>query len=174
MTVNNAANSDVPVAEDSAQNVQAVFDYLTGEHNTGLNEQEVQASVTLVDATGTQQEPPAQLETLIEDEEDHVLGPIQLNASTSQIDLELNPTNSEVDLTELSVLDANGDTLDTSQEVTTDEMWIHVPAEPPQVASILRESTEYGYTGRLITPNQTLNAVPNHDQTSTKQPANLN
>src|SRR5699024_12384910 len=103
------------------------FDYLTGVHHTGLNEQEAQASVTLVDATGTQQEPPAQLETLIEDEEDHVLGPIQLNASTSQIDLELNTTNSEVDLTELSVLDANGDTLDTSQEVTNDERWRHVP-----------------------------------------------
>ena len=153
LTVNNAANSAVPVAADSEHNVQAVFDYLTGEHNTGLNEQEVQASVTLVDATGTQQEPPAQLETLIEDEEDHVLGPIQLNASTSQIDLELNPTNSEVDLTELSVLDANGDTLDTSQEVTTDEMWIHVPADTATGGiNISAESTEYGYTGRLITP----------------------
>src|SRR5699024_10791562 len=129
LTVSNAANSAVPVAADSEHNVQAVFEYLTGGHNTGLDEQEVQARVTLGAATGRTQEPPATLETLVEHEEDHALGPIQLNASTSQIDLELNPTNSEVDLTELSVLDANGDTLDTSQEVTTDEMWIHVPAE---------------------------------------------
>src|SRR5699024_12479952 len=83
-----------------------------------------------------------------------VVGPIQLNASTGQIDLQLNPTNSEVDLTELSGLDAHGDTLDPSQEVTTDEMWIHVPADPATGGiNISAESTEYGYTGRLITPD---------------------
>ena len=153
LTVDNTANNAVPVAADSAQNVQAVFDYLTGEHNTGLNEQEVQASVTLIDATDTQLEPPAQLENLIEDEEDHVLGPIQLNASTSQIDLELSTTTSEVDLAELSILDANGDALDISKEITTEEMWIHVPAETATGGiNISAESTEYGYTGRLITP----------------------
>ena len=153
LTVNNAANSDVPVAADSAQNVQAVFDYLTGEHNTGLNEQEVQASVTLIDATAEQLEPPTQMEKLIQDEQDHVIGPIQLNASTHQVDLELSTSTADVDLAELSIVDANGETLDTSQEVTTDEIWIHVPAETATGGiTISAESTEYGYTGRLITP----------------------
>src|SRR5699024_12487119 len=62
LTVNNAANSAVPVAADSEHNVQAVFAYLTGEHNTVLNEQEVKASETHVDATDTKQEQPPQPE----------------------------------------------------------------------------------------------------------------
>lgn len=153
LTVNNAANSSVPVAADSAQNVQAVFDYLTGEDNTGLNEQEVQASVTLIDATDMQLEPPEQLGELIEDEDDHIFGPIQLNSSTSQIDLEFSPTNSEIDVEEVSILDATGNALDLNQAVTTEEVWIHVPAQTATGGiTISAESTEFGYTGRLITP----------------------
>ena len=57
LTVDSAAHSSQSVSAASAHNVQTVFDYFTGPDNIGLSEQEVQASVTLVDTTDAEIEP---------------------------------------------------------------------------------------------------------------------
>ena len=153
LTVESAATNSEPVSTQSADNVQAVFDYLTGEENTGLNEQEVQASVTLVEATDADVTLPEGLREVIEDEDDHVFGPVALNASTNSVDLEIHTTDAAVDMADLSVFDADGEVVEPSQPVTTDELWLHVPADTETGGvHIAAESTEYGYTGRLITP----------------------
>lgn len=152
LTVEPAAHSSTPVSSESAQNVQTLFDYFTGEANTGLSEQEVQASVTLVDATGEQVEAPEAVEELV-DEDDHVFGPILLNASADEVDLEIDATDPAVELDELAILDTAGNPVDTDQSVSAEEIWVHVPAEiETGGVEIAAESTEFGYTGRLITP----------------------
>lgn len=153
LTVESAAHSTTAVDEQSAQNVQAVFDYFTGEANIGLNEQEVQASVTLVDATDPDTALPEAVEGFIEHEDDQVLGPISLNASTDEVDVELSSSEAEIELEALTILDADGNVVDTNQPVSTEEIWLHVPAETETGGvELAAESTEYGYTGRLITP----------------------
>src|SRR5699024_10467441 len=141
------------VSEASARNVQTVFDYFTGPDNTGLSEHEVQASVTLVDATDAEVGPPEALHDVIQDEEDQILGPIALNASTEQVDLELTSTSRGVEIVNLTMLDATGNEVDTSQPVRAEERWEHVPAVTETGGlHIAAESTEFGYTARLINP----------------------
>ncbi|GAA2040313.1 hypothetical protein GCM10009720_20980 [Yaniella flava] len=153
LTVESAATNNEPVSAQSADNVQAVFDYLTGEENTGLNEQQVQASVTLIEATDADVARPQGLTEIIEDEDDHVFGPVELNASTDSVGLDINTIDDAVDMEDLSILDADGELLEPSQPVTTDELWLHVPADTETGGvHIAAESTEFGYTGRLITP----------------------
>lgn len=153
LSVDSAAQNSQPVSEQSALNVQAVFDYFTGPGNTGLSEHEVQASVTLVDASDAEVGPPEAIEELLEDEDDQVLGPIELNASTDQVDLELTSTNAAVEVTDFTILDAAGKELDTSQPVRAEELWVHVSGDTETGGvHISAESTDFGYTGRLITP----------------------
>ena len=153
LKIDSAAHSSQSVSEASARNVQTVFDYFTGPDNTGLSEHEVQASVTLVDATDAEVGPPEALHDVIQDEEDQILGPIALNASTEQVDLELTSTNAAVEIANLTMLDATGNEVDTSQPVRAEELWVHVPAVTETGGlHIAAESTDFGYTGRLITP----------------------
>lgn len=153
LKIDSAAHSSQSVSEASARNVQTVFDYFTGPDNTGLSEHEVQASVTLVDASDAEVGPPEAIEELLEDEDAQVLGPIELNASTDQVDLELTSTNAAVEVTDFTILDAAGKELDTSQPVRAEELWVHVPGDTETGGVHLSaESTDFGYTGRLITP----------------------
>lgn len=153
LTVESAEPDGEPVSEQASHNVQALFDYFTGEDNVGLNEDEVQASVTLVDGTASAGAIPEAIEEHVDHEDDHVLGPIALNASSEDVDLELRAMNAEVELEELSVMDASGELVDMSQPVSAEELWLHVPAEMETGGiELAAESSEYGYTGRLITP----------------------
>ena len=153
LTVDSAAHSSQSVSAASAHNVQTVFDYFTGPENIGLSEQEVQASVTLVDTTDAEIEPAETVQELIQDEHDHLLGPVALNASTEAVDLELTSSNSAVEIADITMVDAAGDVVDTSQPVHAEELWIHVPADTETGGvQITAESTDFGYTGRLITP----------------------
>lgn len=153
LRVESAEHSSQSVSIQSARNVQAVFDYFTGPANTGLSEHEVQASVTLVDATDAEVMPPESMDELIEDEGGQILGPIEVNASAEQIDLELTPTKAEVEISALTMLDTAGVELDISQPVDAQELWVHVPAETETGGvHIAAESSDFGYTGRLIIP----------------------
>ncbi|GAA4476086.1 hypothetical protein GCM10023190_12870 [Enteractinococcus fodinae] len=140
------------LAEHSSDNVRKIFAYLTGDSNTGLTEQEVQASVTLEDATEPNVDVPEPLSSVIADDGDHLLGPIRLNASTPEVDLSVHSAEEGVH-EQLSVLDAEGEPVDMNQSVHADELWIHVPAEVETGSvQLTAESVEYGYTGRLIIP----------------------
>lgn len=146
------AGPTAQLAEHSADNVQKIFDYLTGASNTGLTEQEVQASVTLEDATEPNADVPETLSSVVADDGDHLFGPIRLNASTPEVDLRVNSVEEAVH-EQLSVLDAEGGPVDINQSVHADELWIHVPAEVESGSvQLTAESVEYGYTGRLIIP----------------------
>ena len=113
----------------------------------------MQASVTLVDTTDAEIEPAETVQELIQDEHDHLLGPVALNASTEAVDLELTSSNSAVEIADITMVDAAGDVVDTSQPVHAEELWIHVPADTETGGvQITAESTDFGYTGRLITP----------------------
>ncbi|MDN6498827.1 MAG: hypothetical protein L0K44_03595 [Yaniella sp.] len=51
------------------------------------------------------------------------------------------------------MLDATGNEVDTSQPVRAEELWVHVPGDTETGGvHISAESTDFGYTGRLITP----------------------
>lgn len=151
LTVDSAAHSNQPVSAASASNVQTVFDYFTGPENTGLSEQEVQASVTLVE-TDAEVEPAQTIQDQVQDD-DHILGPVALNASTEEVDLELTSSNAAVEIADLTMLDAAGEEIDTDQPVHAEELWLHVPADTETGGvQITAESTDFGYTGRLITP----------------------
>lgn len=152
LVVEPAAQSSTPVSQQAAKNVQTLFDYFTGTENTGLTEQQVQASATLVDATGDEVEIPEPIDE-IADEDDHVFGPVLLDASADQVDLDISATGPDASVEELSILDATGSTIDVAEPVNADEIWVHVPAETETGGvEITAESTEFGYTGRLITP----------------------
>lgn len=140
------------LAEHSTKNVQQVFDYLTGDSNTGLTEQEVQASVALEDATEPNTDVPEPFESVIADDGDHLFGPIQLNASTPAIELAMDSDN-EIVHEQISVFDANAEPVDINRSVDVEELWVHVPAElETGSVHLTAESVEYGYTGRLIIP----------------------
>src|SRR5699024_7911861 len=148
LTVESAATNNEPVSAQSADNVQAVFDYLTGEENTGLNEQQVQASVTLVEATDADVARPQGRTEIIEDEDGHVCCAREVNAATVSVDLDVSAMDGAVGMEDIADRDADGVLLEPSQPVTPDELWLHVAADTgPGGVHIAVESTEFSYTG---------------------------
>lgn len=153
LSVESARGDATPISDASGANVQEIFDYLTGERNLGLSEHEVQASVSLKDAANTLVSVPEAITALVKDEQDHVLGPIMLNASTPEVDLQLELINTDVTRAHISLLDASGEAIDETQPVSAEQLWVHVPAQTPTgQLRIAAEVTEYGYTGKLVIP----------------------
>jgi len=143
----------VSMTEHSADNIQAIFDYLTGANNTGLSEQAVQASVTLEDASDPTATIPAPVAEATDLDRDHIFGPILLNASTSEVELTVQSTDTGAAEERLNILNNDGEPVDLKEPITAEEIWVHVPAEVPTGGvRLMAESTEYGYTGRLIIP----------------------
>ena len=153
LSVADAPDGAARKSQHSADNVQAVFDYLTGSSNTGLTEQEVQASVTLENASELTARLPEAVAAVIGGDDDHIFGPIMLNSSTHEVDLEMRPDGATMQTDGITVLDSNGDIIDLDQAVSAEEVWVHVPAElETGTVQLAAESVEYGYTGRLIIP----------------------
>lgn len=153
LLVEDAPDGTARTTDQSAANVQAVFDYLTGSDNTGLTEQEVQASVTLEDATDPDASIPEPVASGMTSEADHVFGPILLNASTDEVELAMRPIDARVEADQITVVTSEGEPLDLAEPVSAEEVWVHVPADLETGAvRLAAESVEYGYTGRLIIP----------------------
>ena len=143
---------DEEVSEHSAANVQAVFDYLTGSANLGLSEQETQASVTL-EHDEQAAEVPDVIASNIPHEDDHVFGPILLNSSSQEVDLDLTTSEQDTALDALVLMDETGEAIDLDQAVSAEQLWIHVPGDVESgTVELSAQSIEYGYTGRLIIP----------------------
>lgn len=141
------------LGEHSFDNVQRVFDYLTGDSNTGLTEQQVQASVTLEDSTDSDADVPETILDVMSDDNDHVFGPIELNASAAEVELDLHPVDRDLPQDQMNILDGAGQPVDIDEPVSVDELWVHIPAELESgAARLTAASVEYGYTGRLIIP----------------------
>ncbi|HJF15400.1 MAG TPA: thioester domain-containing protein [Enteractinococcus helveticum] len=152
LTVEPAPGDAASLTETSAENVQKIFDYLTGEENTGLTEQEAQASVTLTDArTADTSVPEAVLESKTSPA-DQILGPVIINSSSDYVNLQLE-TTTDVSQYDVTLLDPQGQRIDVTTPVAVEELWVHVPADVRSGSvQLIAESTEYGYTGRLIIP----------------------
>lgn len=152
LTVEPTPGNAASLRDTSAENVQKIFDYLTGEDNTGLTEQEVQASVTLTDAsTADVNAPEAVLESKTA-EADHILGPVIINSSSEHVNLHLE-TTADISPDDVTLLDPQGQRIDVTTPVAVEELWVHVPADATSGSvQLAAESTEYGYTGRLIIP----------------------
>ena len=147
------AGPDDTMRAHSAANVQAVFDYLTGSTNTGLTEQETQASVTLENNTIDDAEVPEAIDDLVDNDEDHVFGPILLNTSSDDVELAVHPSDDEIPIEDLVVMDPTGQVVDLDQAVSANELWVQIPAEMESGSvELSAESIEFGYTGRLIIP----------------------
>lgn len=153
LNVADAPDGTARMSQHSADNVQAVFDYLTGSTNTGLTEEEVRASVTLEDTTDLAQDLPETVAAVRAHAEDHMFGPIMLNSSSPEVDLEMRLDGSETQLDQITMVDRHGEIINLDQAVTAEEIWVHVPAEMETgTVQLAAESVEYGYTGRLIIP----------------------
>lgn len=153
LTVEPTPGNTASLTDRSAENVQTVFDYLTGEENTGLTEHEVQASVTLNDASAADVSVPEAVLASKTDEADHILGPVTISSSSEHIDLHLETTNPDISLDDVTLFDPHGHSIDVTTPVAAEELWVHVPADAVSGGvQLAAESTEYGYTGRLIIP----------------------
>ncbi len=153
LTVEAAPDDEASMADSSAENVQYIFDYLTGDANVGLTEEEVQASVTLSDASSAEISAPEPILESVETEDDHLLGPVIINSSSAQVDLHLESTDPAVSTDEITLFDVQGQVLDPLTPVEVPELWVHVPAETASgELHIAAESTEHSYTGKLIIP----------------------
>lgn len=153
LTVEAAPSDTASLRARSADNVQNVFEYLTGEHNTGLTEEEVQTSVTLSTASGAEGNIPDILPETLDIEDGHILGPVAINSSSGQVDLRLEPTAPVIAIEEITLFDALGQIIEVTSPVVAENLWVHIPADMPSGGvNVTAESVEYGYTGRLIIP----------------------
>ena len=153
LTVEAAPDDAASLTATSAANVHQIFAYLTGDQNTGLTEHEVQASVTLHDASGSEVSAPGPVLEAKTDDGDHLLGPVTVKSSSDHVSLRLDTTNLAVSPEELTLLDAQGQAIDTTKPIGVQELWVLVPADTASGGvQLSAESTEYGYTGRLIIP----------------------
>jgi len=153
LRVEDAPDGSARSSERSAANVHAVFDYLTGSANTGLTEQEVQASVTLEDATDPEANIPEPVASSRTNDADHLFGPIQLNASSDDVELAMRPSEASVESDQITIVTSEGEPLNLAEPVSAEEVWVHVPAHlETGSVRLTAESVEYGYTGRLIIP----------------------
>src|SRR5699024_6151800 len=85
--------------------------------------------------------------------EDHIFGPILLNASSDDVELAVHPSDDEIPIEDLVVMDPTGQVVDLDQAVSANELWVQVPAEMESGSVELSAgSIEFGYTGRLIIP----------------------
>ena len=153
LNVAEAPDGTARMSQHSANNVQAVFDYLTGSENIGLTEDEVRASVTLEDTSDLTDDLPEAVAAAIEHADDHIFGPIMLNSSTREVDLEMRLDGSEALIDQITMWDSHGEIIDLAHSVTAEEIWVQVPAAlETGTVQVAAESVEYGYTGRLIIP----------------------
>lgn len=153
LTVEAAPDDTASMTANSAAHVQSIFDYLTGELNTGLTEQEAQASVTLNDESSVETSGPDVVPEAMDAAGDHILGPVVVNSSSEQVDLRLEATTPAVSPEDVTLFDAQGQVIDLTAPVLADEFWVHIPAETASGAiRLAAESVEYGYTGKLIIP----------------------
>src|SRR5699024_12815234 len=92
---------------------------------------------------------------LVDNDEDHVFGPILLNASSADVELAVHPTDDEIPIENLVVMDPTGQVIDLDQAVSANELWVKVPAEMESGSvEISAKSIEFGTTGCTIIPDQ--------------------